>query len=349
VCGTGLSARRKSSRNQTIAGFIYYPNVASAPVGCGRGRPAVRGPILEPVSLPWQVCPVPSGIVDLLRVRPPHKSSSRAAKTAPRNQLDSDATDPLFNQTVQKALAILEVFGSEKAALNLTEIGVAVGMTKSSAQRCTHTLERLGYLARDPKLKRWVLTARTLSIAHAYLSGHLLVEQATPHLIELNQACGESVSLSEPDGTDMVYVARFPSHKRFFIHMPVGRRLPMYCAGAGRAYLSALPRAAAQRILRSSPLRAFTPMTLTDPKRILRQIDAARESGYAWTSQECYRGDLTIAAPVLGSGGIPVAAINISAPVSRWTLDEMRIKLSPLLMETARAASSGINNRPRGS
>ena len=295
------------------------------------------------------MCPVLSGIVDLLRVRPPHKSSSRAAKSAPRKQLDGDATDPLFNQTVQKALSILEVFGSEKTALNLTEIGLAVGMTKSSAQRCTHTLERLGYLRRDPKVKRWVLTPRALGIAHAYLSGHVLLEQATTHLIDLNQTCGESVSLSEPDDTDMVYIARFPSHKRFLIHMPVGRRLPMYCAGAGRAYLSALPRAEALRIVRRSTLRSFTPMTLTDPKQILRQIDAAREAGYAWTAQEYYRGDLTIAAPVLGPDGLPVAAINISAPTSRWTLEEMRSQLSSVLLETARAASGSIVTRPRGS
>ena len=293
--------------------------------------------------------PVQPGIVDLLRVRPPHKSSSRAAKSAPRKQLDGDATDPLFNQTVQKALSILEVFGSEKTALNLTEIGLAVGMTKSSAQRCTHTLERLGYLRRDPQVKRWVLTPRALGIAHAYLSGHVLLEQATTHLIDLNQTCGESVSLSEPDDTDMVYIARFPSHKRFLIHMPVGRRLPMYCTGAGRAYLSALPRAEAQQILRGATLRPFTPMTLTDPKQILRQIDAAREAGYAWTAQEYYRGDLTIAAPVLGPDGLPVAAINISAPTSRWTLEEMRSQLSSVLLETARAASGSIVTRPRGS
>ena len=90
-------------------------------------------------------------------------------------------------------------------------------------------------------------------------------------------------------------------------------------------------------------------MTLTEPRQILRQVDAAREAGYAWTDQECYRGDLTIAAPVLGSDGRPVAAINISAPMSRWTLDGLRGKFSSLLLETARAASSGLDNRSRGS
>ena len=93
-------------------------------------------------------------------------------------------------------------------------------------------------------------------MAHAYLSGHPLIEQATTHLIDLNQASGESVSLSEPDETDMVFIARFPSHKRFFIHMPVGRRLPMYCTASGRAYLAALPGAERQMLRRSALSRS---------------------------------------------------------------------------------------------
>jgi len=44
---------------------------------------------------------------------------------------------------------------------------------------------------------------------------------------------------------------------------------------------------------------------------------------------------------VLGDDRRPIAAINISGPTSRWTLGELRAKLSPLLLETARAASAG--------
>jgi IclR family pca regulon transcriptional regulator len=275
------------------------------------------------------------------------RPSARDSKRPPRKQRFGDSSDPLFNQSVEKALAILEAFGGERRALNLAEIATAAGMTRSSAQRCTHTLERLGYLRRDARAKGWMLTPRTLSVAHAYLSGYPLIEQATTHLIDLNQASGESVSLSEPDDTEMVFIARFPSHKRFFIHMPIGRRLPMYCTASGRAYLSALPPADVQRILRKSALRSFTPTTVTDPERIVELIDSAREAGYAWSDQECYRGDLTIATAVIGDEGRPVAAINISAPTSRWTLDELRARLSSVLLETTRAASSGIASRLR--
>jgi DNA-binding IclR family transcriptional regulator len=268
-------------------------------------------------------------------------------KRPSRKQRPSQDRDPLFNQSVEKAFAILEAFGGERRALNLSEVAAAAGMTKSSAQRCTHTLERLGYLRRDPHIRRWVLTPSSLSMAHAYLSGHPLIEQATTHLVDLNQASGESVSLSEPTETDMIFIARFPSHKRFFIHMPVGRRLPMFCTASGRAYLSGLPAPDAQKLLRRSTLKAYTPHTLTDPAEILEQIEAAREAGYAWADQEYYRGDITIAAPVFGDEGIAVAAVNISAPTSRWSLAELRSRLSSVLLETARACSSGTAARMR--
>ncbi|HET7756929.1 MAG TPA: IclR family transcriptional regulator [Steroidobacteraceae bacterium] len=251
----------------------------------------------------------------------------------------SPARDPLFNSSVGKALALLESFSDGRRSLGLAELAADAGMSVSSAQRCTHTLARLGYLRRDPRVRRWVLTPRTLSLSHGYLAGHALIEQATRHLIDLNQVSGESVSLAEPDGDDMVYVARFPSRKPFFIHMPVGHRLPMYCTASGRAYLAALPAALAERIVRRSSLEALTPYTLTDPREILRRIGAARAEGYAWSEQECYRGDLTIAAAVLGADGAPVGAVNVSAPNSRWTLAHLRARLSPVLLETARAAS----------
>jgi IclR family transcriptional regulator, pca regulon regulatory protein len=271
--------------------------------------------------------------------KPPAGSRGRSRGAAAG--ADASRHDPLFNDSAQKALAVLEAFGQGRRVLKLAETAEIAGISKASAQRCIHTLEVLGYLRRDRRGTGWSLTPRALGIAHAYLFGYRLIEQATRHLVDLNRATGESVSLSEPDGFDMVFVARFPSHKRFLIDFPVGTRLPMYCTASGRGYLAALPAQEAQRILRQSSLRALTPLTITDPGRILGLIETARQDGYACSDQECYRGDVTVAAAVIGQGGHPLGAINISAPTSRWTLAEMRTRLAPLLIETARAVSSG--------
>lgn len=79
------------------------------------------------------------------------------------------ARDPLFNSSVGKALALLETLGGERRALKLAELAAGSRMTTSSAQRCTHTLARLGYLTRDERLGRWVLGPRALALSHALL------------------------------------------------------------------------------------------------------------------------------------------------------------------------------------
>jgi IclR family pca regulon transcriptional regulator len=250
-----------------------------------------------------------------------------------------------LNQSMEKGLAVLHAFGGERRALNLGEIAAAAGITKSSAQRFTSTLQQLGYLQRDLHSKRWVLSPRVLTIGHAYLAGHTLIEAATSHLLQLNVATGESVSLSEPDDTAMVYIARFPGHQPFLIHMPIGRSLPMFCTAAGRAFLSRLPAEEAADILERSKLRPLTATTVTDKARIMELLREARELGFARANQECYRGDLTIGAPIIGPHGRPVAAINISGPTSRWTMEALIERWAALLMETARAASSGMADR----
>jgi DNA-binding IclR family transcriptional regulator len=127
--------------------------------------------------------------------------------------------------------------------------------------------------------------------------------------------------------------------------MPVGRVLPMFCTAAGRAYLSRLPAEEVTEILDRSALRPLTATTVTDRQQVLALIGEARERGYSRANQECYRGDLTLGAAVMGPHGRPVAAINISGPTSRWTLEELAQRWAPLLMETARAASSGMAER----
>ena len=75
-------------------------------------------------------------------------------KRLPRKPRRAHARDPLFNSSVQKALAILETFGGERRARTLAELAATVGMTTSSVQRCTHTLVRLGFLRRDARARR---------------------------------------------------------------------------------------------------------------------------------------------------------------------------------------------------
>lgn len=245
----------------------------------------------------------------------------------------------LFNTSLSRGLTVLLAFAHGKREMNLRELSEATGLTKSAIQRFTFTLEALGFLLKSPDNKKYSLSPKCLALGYGYLQSNPLIDLANAYLADLNRKCEETVNLSVPDGTDMVYVARFPSQKHVAIHMPVGRRLPMYCTAAGRAYLSALPPAEVDELLEASTLTTYTPNTLTDKSQILAVIDEARRDGYSWANQEFFRGDINLGVAIKNAHGRPVGAINISLPTSRWSLESGRQQIAPVLLETIRAIS----------
>ena len=75
-------------------------------------------------------------------------------KRTARNPRPVRARDPLFNSSVQKALAMLETVGGERRALSLAELATGAGMTTSSAP-----------LARDPQISNVEASKETGAIS----------------------------------------------------------------------------------------------------------------------------------------------------------------------------------------
>jgi len=267
----------------------------------------------------------------------------RAGPTPRRGSLTG--TSPLFVNSVAKALAVLNAFGSEHRSMGLPEIAEVTGIGKSAAQRFAFTLETLGYLRKDPATRRYRLSLRALELGVRFVQTDDLVDYATPFLSALNRSSMETVNLWRPDGVEMVCVARFAGYKEATTHMPLGMRLPMYCTAVGRAFLSGLSEDRRQRMIEASDLRQFTPSTVTHPASLLSLIGAAGRDGYATAIDEYYRGDIAIGAPVVDSQGAPIAAINVSVAITRRKPDEAIAELAPFVIQTARQVSGNPDPR----
>lgn len=250
--------------------------------------------------------------------------------------------NPLFNQSLEKGLAVIRAFNTAHRSMNMGEVAQAVQINRSSAQRMVYTLEQLGYLKKHPRTQRYHLTVRSLELGFNYLSTHTLIDVANPFLAELSNVTQETICLTEPDRLEMVYTARFVSARYIPIHMPIGSRIPMYCTGSGRAVLSALPKDEALALLRAAPRVAHTMHTRTDEAELLALLHEARRRGYAVNQEELFLGDMTLAAPVLNRAGYPVAAVHIVAPTSRWKLHDAIEQLSPALLSCARSLNNSI-------
>ena len=69
---------------------------------------------------------------------------------------------PLFIQSLEKALFVLEAFREAEQFLSLADISRISGLAKPAAQRCVHTLVQTGYMEKDVQSGRFSLARRYL-------------------------------------------------------------------------------------------------------------------------------------------------------------------------------------------
>lgn len=255
---------------------------------------------------------------------------------------DTPNVSPLFNQSLEKGLLVLRSFDAAHRSLTLTELAMLSGMSKSSVQRSVHTLQEMGYVGKHPQTRRFQLLPKVIEIGFNYLVSHPLIRVANPYLSQLSNASGETASLTERVGLEMVYLAQMVTSQVIPVHTPVGMRIPIYCTSSGRAWLSTLPDEQVFTILKASTRVARTTATLTDIDAIFERISLCRQVGFSTNCEELFLGDMGIGAPILDSKGHAVGVVHLSPPTSRWTMERAQRKLGPLVLECARAISQSI-------
>jgi IclR family transcriptional regulator, pca regulon regulatory protein len=239
-----------------------------------------------------------------------------------------------YVQSLERGLAVIRVFDAAHPQLALTEVARRTGLTRAAARRFLLTLADLGYVRSQGRL--FSLTPRVLELGYAYLSSQTLPEVAEPHLERLAAEVHESSSVSVLDEGDVVYVARVATFRIMRVAINVGTRFPAYATSMGRVLLAGLSPDELEAYLEQTPLRPITGRTVTSPDDLRAVLDTVRRQGHAIVDQELEEGLRSVAAPIRDPGGRVVAAVNVSAHASRTSLKQMRRRLLPPLLETAK-------------
>ena len=231
-----------------------------------------------------------------------------------------------------KGLAVLEAF-EDRAALTIAEAAEATGTTRAAARRCLLTLTALGYLSDDGKFFR--PTPRTLRLGAVYLEATPLPRLAQPYLEAARDALQESVSLAVLQDGGSIFVARAEAERIVSTGVRVGARLPAWCSATGRVLLAALPQDELDAYLAGVRPERRTSRTAVDVGVIRARVDAARREGLAFSDEELELGMRAMAAPVRDSQGRVRAAISASAFAARVSLEDMRRRFAPVLIQAA--------------
>jgi IclR family transcriptional regulator, pca regulon regulatory protein len=248
-----------------------------------------------------------------------------------------------FVQSLDRGLAVIRCFSSERPSLTLSEVAERTGLTRAAARRFLLTLQELGYVGSTGR--QFSLRPRVLALGYAYLSSFSVAQIAQPHLEDLAEELHESCSVSVLDGDDIVYVARASANRIMTIALTVGTRLPPYPTSMGRVLLAWLPPAEIDAILGRTSLRKLTEQTVVDPDELKQILATVRAQGWAAVDQELEAGVRSVAVPIRDSSGKVVAAINASAHAARVPMRTLEKQFLPRLLDAARQIDTELATR----
>jgi IclR family pca regulon transcriptional regulator len=240
---------------------------------------------------------------------------------------------PDFVEALARGLDVLSCFDADHRRMSLTEVATAAGLARPTARRLLLTLEELGFVR--SAAGTFQLTPKVLTLGMAYVGALGLWDIARPHLEALVDRTGESSSMAQLDGSDIVYVARVSVPKIIALRVEVGTRFPAVRTSQGKVLLAALPPDQLATTLAEPSRSGLPPAPARTPDQLCEELTAVRARGWALADEELAPGVRSVAVPVRDRDGVVQAAMNVTVHAAETTTEHLLRAHLPLLLRTA--------------
>jgi IclR family pca regulon transcriptional regulator len=242
-----------------------------------------------------------------------------------------------FVVALARGLDVVKCFGPMAMELTVSDVAARTQLARPTARRLLLTLEQLGYVRSNGSA--YSLTTQVLELGTAGIAAQGLWDIARPHLQRLVGRTGESSSMSQLDGSDIVYIARVPVAKIIALSVQIGTRFPAVATSMGHVLLADLDRAALDEVLETPSKSGVIPRITPTRKQLDRLLAEVRTRGWAMSDQRLSLGIRSIAAPVRGANGRVRAVMNVTVHAAETPIATLTETYLPLLLQAADAVS----------
>src|SRR5690625_408771 len=169
----------------------------------------------------------------------------------------------IMNQSVTKALQLLELFAEEQGELTLQDISLKAEMPKPTVYRLLTTLENYGYVYKTKKSthdSRYGLGLKLLELGQLVSERLELREIARPFMEKLAEAINEVIHLVIEKDNKAIYIEKVDSTRALRLMTRVGKSSPLYIGSGPKLLLAFLPEHQQRKVLQAELY------TLTDKK-----------------------------------------------------------------------------------
>lgn len=236
---------------------------------------------------------------------------------------------------LDKVMAVLDVFTDGTDRLEPPQVASRVGISAPTAYRLMGAMAEHRLL--DTEGRAYRLGIRLLQLGDRVSEGVEARAVALPHMRELRDVTGETVELQVLTGHSRVPVEMVVGRRTVRTMGEIGVPLPIHLGASSRVLVAWLDDALALELAGRSA--ADHPDTPWDPESYRRRLGLVRQQGWEFSAGERDSETSAVSVPIQDRLGDVVAALVVSATVTRLADEAHR----STVIKRARAAATVIS------
>ena len=154
------------------------------------------------------------------------------------------------------------------------------------------------------------------------------------YLRKLTNDIEETVSLSMPIGTKLVYFDRIEFHWPMQLNLEAGDHLPLHASASGKLYLSSIDEDKVIQIFKNIKTPKTAKNTITDISEFKKELKRIKNQGYAFDDEEWFNGMAGISVPIFNSNKELCFCLSTHTAKSRKDLNDLK-KILPNMLNSA--------------
>jgi IclR family acetate operon transcriptional repressor len=155
------------------------------------------------------------------------------------------------------------------------------------------------------------------------------------YLRKLTEEIKETVSLSVPIGTKLVYFDRIEFHWPMQLNLEAGDHLPLHASASGKLYLSSIKKNDALEIFKNIKTPKTAKNTITEINKFKKELNKINKQGYAFDDEEWFNGMVGISLPITNFKNELCFCLSTHTAKSRKNIDDLK-KIYPSMLSAAK-------------
>ena len=154
------------------------------------------------------------------------------------------------------------------------------------------------------------------------------------YLRKLTNDIEETVSLSMPIGTKLVYFDRIEFHWPMQLNLEAGDHLPLHASASGKLYLSSITEDKVIQIFKNIKTPKTAKNTIIDISDFKKELKKIKNQGYAFDDEEWFDGMVGLSVPIFNVNNELCFCLSTHTAKSRKDLNDLK-KILPNMLSSA--------------